>query len=129
MLFVSQLQLYHCPSYRCTLLQGWWSALLQDILEIRVFKVPTLKHTPTHTHRLKSVGKIIKSTNMSGWAKQVSSLLNSSCLGYVRMLKRLTSTFSTTNYLIGIQRKGCFVIPWCVVSVIPATVMYRKHKN
>ena len=107
--------------------------LLQDMLEIRVFKVPTLTHTHPHTHthtpRLKSAGKIIKPTNMNSWVKQVSSLLNSSSLGYVRMLKRLTCTFSTRNYVIGILRKGCFVIPWCVVSVIPATVMYRKHKN
>ena len=66
---------------------------------------------------------------MNSWVKQVSSLLNSSSLGYVRMLKRLTFTFATRNYVIGILRKGCFVIPWCVVSVIPATVMYRKHKK
>ena len=37
-------------------------------------------------------------------------------------------TFSARDNLIGILRKGCFVIPWCVVSVIPATVMYKRQK-
>ena len=61
--------------------------LLQDILEIRVLKVPPT-HTHTHTQKIKSVGKIIKPAKMNRWAKQVSSLLI--LLINVRMLQRLT---------------------------------------
>ena len=50
---------------------------------------------------------------MNSWTKQVSSLL----------------ILQVWDYLIGILRKGCLVFPWCVVSVIPATVMYKKQKN
>ena len=60
--------------------------LLQDILEIRVLKVP-----PTHTHtqkkKLKLVGKIIKPAKINRWATQASSLLI--LLINVRMLQRL----------------------------------------
>ena len=56
--------------------------LFQDILEIRVLKVPT------HKHKVKSVGKIIKPAKMNPWAKQFSSLLI--LLINVRMLQRLT---------------------------------------
>ena len=63
---------------------------------------------------------------MNRWAKQVSSLLI--LLINVRMLQRLTLYISARDNLIGILRKGCFVIPWCVVSVIPATVMYKRLK-
>ena len=68
--------------------------LLPDILEIRVLNVPT------HTHKLKSAGKIIKPAKIEqlGQANQFS--FNSSSLGYVRMLKRLTFTFSARDYLI-----------------------------
>ena len=114
--------------------------LLQDILEIRVLKVPpththththtykhTHTHTQTHTHKIKSVGKIIKPAKINRWAKQVSSLLI--LLINVRMLRRLILyIFRPRDYLIGILRKVCFVIPWCVVSVIPATVMCKRQK-
>ena len=56
--------------------------LLQDILEIRVLKVPP---THTHTHKIKLAGKIIKPAMINRRAKQVSSLLIN-----VRMLQRLT---------------------------------------
>ena len=42
--------------------------LLQDILEIRVLKVPT----HTHTHKIKSLGKIIKPAKMNREASQFS---------------------------------------------------------
>ena len=44
-----------------------------------------------------------------------------------KIVKKLALSFSQ-SYLIGILRKGCFVIPWCVVSVIPITVMYNRQK-
>ena len=96
--------------------------LLQDILEIRVLKVP-----PTHTNKIKLAGKIIKSATMNSWAKQVSSLLI--LLINVRMLQGLTLYIFRHGLPHWNSAGGCFVIPWCVVSVIPATVMYKKHKN
>ena len=66
---------------------------------------------------------------MNSWTKQVSSLLILQVWDMFVCCRGYLSTFSATDYLIGIMRKGCFVIPWCVVSVIPATVMYKKQKN
>ena len=45
------------------------------------------RYLHTHTHKIKSVGKIIKPAKINLWAKQVSSLLI--LLINVRMLQRL----------------------------------------
>ena len=53
--------------------------------------VKSTQGTYVQTHKfIKSARKIIKPAKMNSWAKQVSSLLNSSSLGYVRMLQGLT---------------------------------------
>ena len=125
MLFVSQLQciIVRATDVHCYKAGDWCFCKTFQRLEYSRY----LLHTHTHTKTIKSVGKIIKPAKMNRWAKQVSSLLI--LLINVRMLQRLIlCIFRPRNYLIGILRKGCFVIPLCVVSVIPATVMYKRQK-
>ena len=70
------------------------------------------------THKfIKSARKIIKPAKMNSWAMQVSSLLILPVWVMFVCCKDWPFTFSARDYFIGILRKGCFVIPWSVVSV------------
>ena len=83
--------------------------------------------THTQIHKISAKNNQAGKDEQLGRASQFS--FNSSSLGYVRMLQGLTIYIFRQGLPHWNSAEGLFCsVPWCVVSVIPGTVMYKNIK-
>ena len=82
----------------------------------------TYVHTHIQIHKISAKNNQAGKDEQLGRASQFS--FNSSSLGYVRMLQGLTIYIFRQGLPHWNSAEGLFCsVPWCVVSVIPGTVM------
>ena len=87
----------------------------------------TYVHTHIQIHKISAKNNQAGKDEQLGRASQFS--FNFSSLGYVRMLQGLTIYIFRQGLPHWNSAEGLFCsVPWCVVSVIPGTVMYKNIK-